>query len=186
LKLKHITRAEMAEIDRRSIVEFGIPESVLMDRAGGAVAAEIGRRWPGRPVDALCGPGRNGGDGRVVARLLGGRAIAPGDAWTPAPRAVIVDAIFGTGLNREVSGPSRELIEKVNALDRSEHPVISVDVPSGLDADTGRPLGVAVRADVTVTMGLPKGGFLAPGAAAHLGRLVVADIGHPPELLAGP
>ncbi len=174
----------MAEIDRRSIVEFGIPQATLMERAGAAVAAEIGRRWPGRPVEALCGPGRNGGDGRVVARLLGGRVIIPGEAWTPAPRAVIVDALFGTGLNRDVTGPARALIEAVNALDRAEHPVISVDVPSGLDADTGRPLGIAVRADVTVTMGLPKKGFLAPGAAYWLGDLVVADIGHPPSLLA--
>jgi len=173
----------MAEIDRRSIVEFGIPESVLMERAGGAVAAEIRRRWPGRPVDVLCGPGRNGGDGRVVARLLGGRVIALGDAWTPTPRAVVVDALFGTGLNRDVAGPARSLIEAVNALDRSEHPVIAVDIPSGLDADTGLPRGAAIRSDVTVTMGLPKAGFLAPEAAAHVGRLLVADIGHPPALL---
>ena len=173
----------MAEIDRRSIVEFGIPESVLMERAGGEVAAEIRRLWPGRPVDVLCGPGRNGGDGRVVARLLGGRIIAPGESWTPATRAVVVDALFGTGLNRDVAGPALSLIEAVNALDRAEHPVIAVDIPSGLDADTGRPRGAAVRADVTVTMGLPKMGFLAPGAAAHIGQLVIADIGHPPELL---
>ncbi len=175
----------MAEIDRRAIEEFGIPETALMERAGGAVAAEIRRRWPGRPVEALCGPGRNGGDGRVVARLMGGRVVAPGDEWTPAPRAVIVDAFFGTGLNREIAGPARSLIEAVNALDRSEHPVISVDIPSGLDADSGRPRGIAVRADVTVTMGLPKTGFLEPGAPAFMGELVVADIGHPPALLSG-
>ena len=174
----------MAEIDRRSIVEFGIPESALMERAGEAVAAEIARRWPGRPVEALCGPGRNGGDGRVVARLLGGRVVVPGEPWTPAPQAVIVDALFGTGLNRDVGGPARDLIEAADALDRSEHPVIAVDIPSGLDADTGKPRGVAIHADVTVTMGLPKIGFLAAGAAAFLGELVVASIGHPRELLA--
>ncbi|HEU4339007.1 MAG TPA: NAD(P)H-hydrate epimerase [Planctomycetota bacterium] len=182
---RHVTRSEMAEIDRRTIDEFGIPESALMERAGGAVAAEIRRRWPGRPVDVLCGPGRNGGDGRVVARLLGGRVIAPGEAWTPAPRAVVVDALFGTGLNRDVAGPARSMIEAVDALDRAEHPVIAVDIPSGMDADSGLPRGAAVRADVTVTMGLPKAGFLSPGAAAHLGILVIADIGHPPELIKG-
>lgn len=181
--LRYVTRAEMMEIDRRSIVEFGIPEATLMERAGKAVAAEIERRWPGRPVDVLCGPGRNGGDGRVVARLLGGRAIAPADPWTPAPRAVVVDALFGTGLNRDVAGPPRSLIDSVNSLDRADHPVISIDIPSGLDADTGRPRGTAVRADVTVTMGLPKCGFAAPGARDFLGALVVADIGHPPDLL---
>jgi NAD(P)H-hydrate epimerase len=139
--------------------------------------------WPGRPVDVLCGPGRNGGDGRVVARLVSGRVIVPGDAWTPAPRAVVVDALFGTGLNRDVAGPARDLIEAVNALDRAEHPVIAVDIPSGLDADTGRPRGAAVRAEVTVTMGLPKVGFEASGAADYLGRVVIADIGHPASLL---
>lgn len=174
----------MMEIDRRAIVDFGIPESALMERAGGAVAAEITRRWPDRPVDVLCGPGRNGGDGRVVARLLGGRVVVPGDPWEPRPRAVIVDALFGTGLNRDVAGPARALIERVNALDRASHPVIAVDLPSGLDADTGSPRGIAVRAGVTVTMGLPKRGFESAGAAAFLGELVVADIGHPPELLA--
>lgn len=173
----------MAEIDRRAIAEYGIPESQLMERAGTAVADEIRRRWPGRPVDVLCGPGRNGGDGKVVALLLGGRVITPGDRWTPAARAVIVDALFGTGLNRDVAGPARDLIDAVNRLDRSEHPVIAADLPSGLDADTGRPRGTAVKALVTVTMGLPKIGFLEPAAAEYLGELLVADIGHPPGLL---
>ncbi|HZL73066.1 MAG TPA: NAD(P)H-hydrate epimerase [Planctomycetota bacterium] len=181
--MRHATRLEMAEIDRRTIADFGVPEAVLMERAGGAVAGEIRRRWPGRPVDVLCGSGKNGGDGRVVARLLGGRVIEPGQEWRPAPRAVVVDALFGTGLSRDVTGAARSLIDAVNALVREEHPVIAVDVPSGLDADTGRPRGAAVRADVTVTMGLPKIGFLAPEAAAYLGDLVVADIGHPPDLL---
>lgn len=173
----------MTDIDRRSIVEFGIPEAALMERAGEAVAKEIARRWRGRPVDVLCGPGRNGGDGLVVARLAGGRAIPLGEKWSPAPHAVIVDALFGTGLNRDIEGPARLLIEAVNALDRSDHPVISVDIPSGLDADTGAPRGIAVRASVTVTMGLPKRGFLAPDAAPFVGELVVADIGHPRQLV---
>jgi NAD(P)H-hydrate epimerase len=176
----------MMEIDRQAIFKFRVPEGALMERAGGAVAREISRRWPDRPVDVLCGPGRNGGDGRVVAKLAGGRVIVPGGAWHPQPRAVVVDALFGTGLNRDLAGPARELIEQVNALDRSLHPVIAVDVPSGLDADTGRPRGAAVRADVTVTMGLPKRGFLASGARDYLGELVVADIGHPKELLSPP
>jgi len=184
--MRYVTKSEMAEIDRRAILEFGIPESALMERAGAAVAAEVKRRWPGRPAEVLCGPGRNGGDGRVVARLLKGRVWIPGDAWSAAPRAVIVDALFGTGLNRDLAGPAREMIESVNTLDRSEHPVISIDVPSGLDADTGRPRGAVVRADVTVTMGLPKVGFRSPEARQHLGELVVADIGHPPALLGGP
>ncbi len=183
--LRHVTRLEIAEIDRRAEEEYGVPPGALMERAGAAVADEIRRRWPGRPVLVLAGPGRNGGDGRVVARLLGGTVAGPADPLRPAPRAVVVDALFGTGLNREVTGPARAAIEAVNALDRAEHPVVSVDLPSGLDADSGRPLGVAVRADLTVTMGLPKTGFQAPGAAAFLGELVVADIGHPRPLLDG-
>lgn len=183
--MRHVTREEMAEIDRRAIEEYGIPESELMERAGTAVAAEVRRRWPGRPVEVLCGPGRNGGDGRVVARLLRGRIWVPGDAWSAAPRAVIVDALFGTGLNRDMAGPARAMIESVNALDRSEHPVVAIDVPSGLDANTGAPRGAAVRADVTVTMGLPKVGFRAPEAREYLGELIVAEIGHPPPLLEG-
>ncbi|MBI4565294.1 MAG: hypothetical protein HY716_11430 [Planctomycetes bacterium] len=181
--MHYVTRAQMAELDRRAIEEFGIPEARLMDRAGAAVAAEVERRWPDRPVEVFCGKGRNGGDGRVVARSLGARAWTLGDRWTVAPRAVIVDALFGTGLNREVTGEARAMIEAINALDRSEHPVIAVDVPSGLDADTGRPLGAAVRATVTVTMGLPKVGFRTAEAEEYLGEVVVADIGHPPDLL---
>jgi hydroxyethylthiazole kinase-like uncharacterized protein yjeF len=96
---------------------------------------------------------------------------------------VVVDALFGTGLNRDVAGPARDLIDAVNGLDREEHPVIAIDLPSGLDADTGIPRGAAVRATVTVTMGLPKSGFLEAGANRYLGFLVVADIGHPPALL---
>ena len=174
----------MAEIDRRAIAEHGIPESQLMERAGSVVAEEIRRRWPDRPIDVLCGPGRNGGDGKVVARLLGARVITPGERWTPAARAVIVDALFGTGLNRDVAGPAKEMIDAINRLNRAEHPVIAVDIPSGLDADTGRARGSAVRATVTVTMGLPKIGFRESGAAEYLGELIVADIGHPPALLA--
>jgi NAD(P)H-hydrate epimerase len=165
------------------------------------------------PVVVLCGRGNNGGDGFVAARLLSERGFevevlaleAAADPSTAAgrararaeeraeiafvgrlkrrPMAVFVDAIFGTGLAREVKGRERDLIRELNALDPRWFPIVSVDLPSGLDADTGRPLGVAVKASVTVALGLPKAGFRARSAGPHLGELVVADIGFPRSLL---
>jgi NAD(P)H-hydrate epimerase len=162
-------------------------------------------------VVVVCGKGNNGGDGLVAARRLAERgfevevlALAPvydpatpaGRAWEKVrdrvdfvgrfktrPMAALVDAIFGTGLSREVRGRERDLILRMNSLDPRWFPVVSVDVPSGLDANTGRPLGVAVRATATVTLGLPKVGFLRPEARPYVGELIVADIGFPPELL---
>lgn len=103
----------------------------------------------------------------------------------PAPaarRRLLVDALFGTGLDRPVEGFVLGLIGAVNAR-RSLVRVLGVDIPSGLDADTGRVLGDAVRADVTVTLGARKRGFAAPGAGALLGRVVVRPIGAPRELV---
>jgi len=93
---------------------------------------------------------------------------------------LIVDALLGTGLAGEVRGLYRSLIERINAL---EAPVLSVDVPSGLDCDTGRPLGVAVRATRTVTFVLPKRGFLQPEARLYTGEVKVAEIGVPRRAL---
>ena len=100
------------------------------------------------------------------------------------PMALLIDAIFGIGLSREVKGRERALILEMNALDPRWFPIVAADLPSGLDADTGRPLGVAVKASCTVTFGLPKAGFRAPSAREHVGELVVAPIGFPPDLLA--
>jgi NAD(P)H-hydrate epimerase len=168
---------------------------------------------PACPVVVLCGKGNNGGDGFVAARLLADRGfevdvLATEREYDPEtatgrnreralahegiefvgrlkkrPMAAVVDALFGTGLSREVTGRERDLIREVNALDPRWFPVVSVDIPSGLDANTGRPLGIAVKAAATVTMGLPKTGFRAPSAREHLGELVVADIGFPKGLL---
>lgn len=90
-----------------------------------------------------------------------------------ARHEIVVDAIFGTGLSRPSEGFGREAIDAVNA---SGKPVLAVDVPSGLDCDTGRPLGVAVRAAATVTMGFPKAGFRASSAREFTGEVIVADI----------
>jgi NAD(P)H-hydrate epimerase len=101
------------------------------------------------------------------------RTLLAGAEW-------LVDGLLGTGLSRPVEGPLRTVIEAINA---SGKPVFALDLPSGLDADTGRPLGVAVRADATATFVAPKLGFSAPGAADYTGEVAVIDIGLPRSLL---
>ncbi|MDD5496310.1 MAG: NAD(P)H-hydrate epimerase [Candidatus Omnitrophica bacterium] len=88
--------------------------------------------------------------------------------------AIVIDAIFGIGIRGDLEDLYISVIEAVNSLGV---PVIAVDIPSGLDADTGKPLPVAVNASVTVTMGYPKAGFKLDAAKPYIGRLVVADIG---------
>ncbi len=117
-------------------------------------------------------------------QALGGRS----DVLTPEALAsagasistLIVDALLGTGLDRDVAGPFARVID---AMNRAPCPVLSLDVPSGIDADTGRALGVAVHADVTVTFAHPKLGLLTPRGLAHSGRLEVVDIGVPGRLV---
>ena len=93
---------------------------------------------------------------------------------------LIVDAMLGTGFTGEVRQPMASLIQRVND---APTPVVAIDVPSGMNADTGEVTGVAIRADLTVTFVARKRGFDSPAAADHLGRVVVADIGVPPELV---
>jgi len=210
--MRHVTREEMREIDRIAIEERGIPVDLLMENAGRAVADAVEERASKAcPVIAVCGGGNNGGDGFVAARLLAERgfevevlalqhsydeATAAGRAWAKVadsldftgrfkrrPMMVIVDALFGTGLSRPVAGREKGLILEMNSFDARWFPIVSVDIPSGLDANSGRPLGAAVKATVTVTMGLPKAGFQKPGARDYVGELLVADIGFPPDLL---
>lgn len=121
---------------------------------------------------------------RQAYQALGGRS----EALTPEALAsvgasgpsLIVDALFGTGLDREVAGPLARVIEAIN---RTACPVASLDIPSGIDSDTGRALGVAVQADLTITFALPKLGLLTPSGLAHSGRLEVVDIGVPRQLV---
>jgi ADP-dependent NAD(P)H-hydrate dehydratase / NAD(P)H-hydrate epimerase len=185
----------------------GVPGQTLMENAGRAVADAIMARYAAAPVVVLCGPGNNGGDGFVVARLLeqagwavrvallGDRDRLKGDAasaaraWrgdvvplSPAALAgakLVVDALFGAGLARPVEGPTRETIR---ALCRSRQPVVAVDLPSGLRGDTGEILGDAAPARLTVTFHRLKIGHLLLPGRALLGELVVADIGIPDEV----
>jgi hydroxyethylthiazole kinase-like uncharacterized protein yjeF len=214
-----ITRAEMAELDRRATAEFGIPSLLLMENAGLRAADVVRQEMAARGAQrarVVCGRGNNGGDGFVVARHLANSGLAtevafcgppegpaPGDAAVNAdilrrmgislhsvsdrgslevlPGDLVVDAIFGTGLKGDVRGLERRLIEGLIA---SRAPVVAIDVPSGLDVDRGVALGVAIRADVTVTFALPKRGFYLADGPGLVGRVVVVDISIPRVLLA--
>lgn len=190
-------------MDRVAIEELGVPGVVLMENAGAAVAREVMalcRHTDLRRVHVLCGTGNNGGDGFVAARnlLLSGHGVTyeivgdperiQGDALTnlrilrslglePSSRsgeAVLVDALLGTGSSGAPRGAIAQAIREIRA---SGLPVVAVDVPSGVDADSGAVPGEVVRADVTVTFGYPKPGLLLYPGAAFAGRVVVDAIG---------
>jgi len=200
-----LTAAEMAEADRRTIAG-GLPGMTLMEAAGRAVADGAAALAPEGPVVVVAGPGNNGGDGFVAARrllaagrdvrvvLLGeperlkgdarvaferwpGEALPAGDDLPAA--ALVVDALFGAGLARPLEGRAARLVA---AVDRAAK-VLAVDLPSGIDADTGAALGTAVRADATVTFFRKKPGHLLYPGRGHCGRLTVADIGIGPAVL---
>src|SRR3954466_15894755 len=156
--------------------EAGHDVPTLMDRAGRAVAEEALRRYPdARSFGAVCGGGANGGDGRIA---LEGLRAAGRDAQEGASGDVLIDALFGTGFQGEARAEAAALIEELNAADS---PVVAVDLPSGVNADTGEIAGAAVRADVTVTMHGRKVGLeVAPGRF-HAGEVAVADIGLEPR-----
>lgn len=193
----------------RIVIERGISSYTLMSRAGDAAFKEMREAWPtARQVALVCGGGNNAGDGYVLARLalrsgLVIKVIAmvaieqlQGDArraaeefiasggrtsmWSPSVLErsdVIVDAIFGTGLSREISEPFAAVIRCINA---SGKPVLSLDVPSGLDADTGRVLGIAVKATRTVTFVGLKLGFYVGMGMEHVGSLACDDLSTAP------
>ena len=168
------TAAEMREAEAR-YPEFPATAPELMERAGAAVAREAMRAFPAAHRFAIvCGSGSNGGDGRIAARIVreAGREAVETDE--PAGFDVVVDALFGTGFHGEPRSEAAALIDRMNAAGA---PIVSVDVPSGVDASTGEVASVAVEATVTVTFhGLKVGTIVAPGRF-HAGRVVVADIG---------
>ncbi len=195
---------QVRELDRLAI-EGGIPGAALMARAGGAAYALLRRRWPAaRRVAVVCGTGNNGGDGFVLARLareaglevalyqVGDPARLSGDALKMAQAVgleaqllaagdlrhceVVVDALLGIGLNGEVRDVWRQAIAAIN---ESGRPVLALDVPSGLDADTGAVLGCAVRAAATVTFIGLKQGLLTGSGPALCGELYFDDLAVP-------
>jgi ADP-dependent NAD(P)H-hydrate dehydratase / NAD(P)H-hydrate epimerase len=205
-----LTTAEMAQADRMAIAG-GVAGIRLMENAGSAVAeAVVARRPGGGRVVVVAGPGNNGGDGFVAARLLAARGFAvelllagdakalKGDAalaakaWTGpiaaaepgriADADIVVDALFGAGLDRPVEGLPRALIEAMNA---QSAPTVAVDLPSGINGTSGAAMGVAVNAAHTVTFFRKKPAHLLLPGRLHCGTLSVADIGIPASVLAG-
>ena len=206
-------RAEQVrEMDRIAIQTYGIPGEELMERAGQAAFALLRERWPdARRLLVVCGPGNNGGDGYVVARLalergldallvqLGHTARIRGeaaihrqryldvgggeilDAGWPVDADVIVDAIFGTGLERPVSGHWADAIRRI---DQANRPVLALDLPSGLHADTGAVLGVAVRAAATISFIGLKQGLFTGNAPDYVGEVFYHALEVPARLFA--
>jgi NAD(P)H-hydrate epimerase len=197
----------MGEADRLTVAA-GRSVLELMENAGAAVAQAIQARWSPRPVLVLCGPGNNGGDGFVAARLLAaagwpvrvallgtreqlhGAARANADRWTGPVQALlpfalgdaqlIVDAVFGAGLNRPIEGPAKETLAAASQL---KLPIVAVDVVSGVMGDTGAAPG-AVPAALTVTFFRKKPAHVLLPARDLCGELIVADIGIDATVLA--
>ncbi len=158
--------------------EQGHDVAELMERAGAAVAREVMQRFPdARRIAVVCGGGSNGGDGRIAARIL--REQGRDAVETPAVEQadVIVDALFGTGFRGEPRDEAASAIERINAAGA---PVVSVDVPSGVDASTGELAGDAVRATLTVTFHGRKVGLAVAPGLFRAGEVVVAEIGLEP------
>jgi ADP-dependent NAD(P)H-hydrate dehydratase / NAD(P)H-hydrate epimerase len=159
--------------------EEGHDVAELMERAGAAVAREVQARYPdAHRIAAVCGGGSNGGDGRIAARILREQGWDAVETTAVEQADVIVDALFGTGFRGEPRPEAAESIERMNA---AGVPVVSVDVPSGVDASTGEVAGAAVRADLTVTFHGRKVGLAVAPGHFHAGDVVVADIGLAPR-----
>jgi hydroxyethylthiazole kinase-like uncharacterized protein yjeF len=202
-----LTTEEMYQADRLAEAS-GIDSLDLMENAGRAIFEAIVDRYEQGLVAVLCGPGNNGGDGFVVARLLqdagwpvtlgllGDKSLLKGDAATNAERwtgeikplaaemldeaAIIVDAIFGAGLSRDLSP---EFISLVDAINASDAPCVAVDVPTGIQGTTGQMMGSAVRANASITFFRKKPGHLLLPGRIHCGDVICADIGIPDGVL---
>ena len=206
---------QIREADQTMIGDLGFPGLILMETAGRRAAEEILKRFPDHDrVVILCGPGNNGGDGFVIARYLklAGTQVelclshlpnrSKGDAgealkalsgsgismrpWTGAESlaadVLLIDALLGTGIQDEVRGKIKEMIAA-----HVDHPgpVIAIDLPSGLNADTGHALNQVIPADLTLTFQLPKICHYVTPAADSCGEVVVLDIGIWPEVIGG-
>ncbi len=206
--------AQTRRLDGLAIQTFGIPGYELMTRAGAVAFDELTRRWPEHEcLRVICGTGNNGGDGYVLARLalaagtdviaftVGDSSRVRGDARNAlddyvaaggeirafqgqdlAGAGVIVDAVFGTGLDREVTGAAAQAI---GAMNESGSAVLALDIPSGLNSDTGVPMGGVVGAHCTVTFVGRKAGLFTGWGPAYCGDIVFSDLGLPAEVYHG-
>lgn len=202
------TAAQTRELDRLAIEEHGLSSSVLMERAGEAAFSLLRTRWPDiRRISVFCGSGNNGGDGFVLARLayennfevsvfqVGESRKLPGDALAAMQRLsgaglttaefngqsqlqaeLIVDGLLGTGMHGDVSAEYRQAIDVINA---SSCPVLALDLPSGLNADTGMVCGIAVQAACTISFIGLKQGLLTGEAVQYCGELHFSDLNVP-------
>ncbi len=201
--MERIVTAREAKSKDAQAMASGIPSLVLMRTAAQGIAdAVLAMRQPDGAVTAICGTGNNGGDGVCAAWLLkragvDARIVLCGDEsrctpdtahyldaarhdgvpvlseWEPKERELLIDALFGVGLTRPAEGVYRDLIERMNA---SGKPIVSADLPSGLDADSGVVQGSAVRADQTVTMQAKKAGMLLGRGRALCGTVTVQPL----------
>jgi len=196
-----LTVAQMGEADRRTI-EAGTPGFVLMQRAGMAVANAIMARWSARPTVVLCGPGNNGGDGFVAAKVLAdagwtvavaldgepgglrGDAAQAAHAWggqigplSPASirgAELVIDALYGAGLSRALG---KRVTETLRTAEASGAPLVAIDLPSGQPGDLAAPLDYAPRCALTVTFHRRKPAHVLEPARGLCGDIVLADIG---------
>jgi len=203
-----ISGTDIKQADKYTIDKIGIPSLVLMERAALAVAEKvITIANTDDKISVICGVGNNGADGVAVARILCNRGFSTciyilGDenkgseefksqlaiyrncGYSEASinniedADIVVDAIFGVGLSREISGVYNEIINNVNVMNAT---VISVDVPSGINADNGQVMGIAVKADYTVTFGMHKLGVVLYPGVDYAGEISVVDIGLSPK-----
>lgn len=201
--MKSISVAAARAIDRDAVERLGMPSILLMENASRAVADAA--RSLGDSFIILCGPGNNGGDGLGAARHLGraaqiyllkepdaercpdaalqlrilraaGHPVVVGELPASTETGVWIDALYGTGLDRAIEGDGGRWITVFN---QGRGAKLSVDIPSGLHGDTGEVLGVACKADLTVTFAAAKHGLLASSAQPYVGRIAVVSLGLP-------
>ena len=201
--MERIITAEQAKAKDRAAIASGMPSAKLMRIAAEGIANAVSKRLQrGMIVTAICGTGNNGGDGVAAAWLLrqkgaDARVVLCGDEdrctpdtayylkqaraegvpvlsdWEPAGREILIDALFGVGLNRPIEGKARDLIARMN---ESGKPIVAADLPSGLDANSGVILGEAVCAACTVTMQARKAGMLLGKGRALCGDVTVQTL----------
>ncbi|MBR4905677.1 MAG: NAD(P)H-hydrate dehydratase [Clostridia bacterium] len=201
--MERIVTGQQAKDGDRAVIASGVSSLALMQTAAEGIVNAVKARMIGvETVTAICGTGNNGGDGVAAALLLhregiDARIVLCGEqerctpdtahfldlakaeavpicfAWEPLPNEILIDALFGVGLNRPIEGEKRTLIERMN---ESGKPIVSADLPSGLHADSGVILGAAVKATCTVTMQAKKAGMLLGKGRALCGDVIVQPL----------